>query len=481
MAIGVAPDTLDPAAQTATPVAQIVDMTVERLVTLDAQNAVRPLLATRWRESSDRRTWTFWLRSGVRFQDGEPLTATAVRDSFHRLLDPATPGAQPGGLRVVSRVTAAGSEVRFTLRRPFTPFLRALTSPHAGILAPRSLALAANDGGRLLTPIGTGPYRLTGRGADYVSLRRSDSYWGATPPYARQIFRVVPQDAEREALLRDGQVDVALDPPPADLQDLSTTGGDQLLAVPSDRMLAIAIDTQDSRQPQLQDPTVRQALSHAVDTAGIVRTLLAGSAVAAVSPLAPTTFGFCSTGAYTYDPALAQSMLEQAGAGGMRLTLATPVGRDAADLSVAQAVAGALDAVGLQVTVAAEPSWPDYLRRLATSGPSTPDLALLGWAPSSVDGVEALAPFQTAGRPPHGLGFSRFDDPAADELITQASSANDAAVREQALCQASREVWQGAPAIFLYSPDQTVVASRAVSGLTVLPADGLVTTWAAPS
>jgi glutathione transport system substrate-binding protein len=106
---------------------------------------------------------------------------------------------------------------------------------------------------------------------------------------------------------------------------------------------------------------------------------------------------------------------------------------------------------------------------------------LLGWAPSSVDGVEALAPFQAAGRPPHGLGFSRFDDPAADELITQASSANDAAIREQALCQASRVVWQGAPAIFLYSPDQTVVASRAVSGLTVLPADGLVTTWANPS
>jgi ABC-type transport system substrate-binding protein len=207
---------------------------------------------------------------------------------------------------------------------------------------------------------------------------------------------------------------------------------------------------------------------------------MAGTATPAQSPLSPVAFGWCSTGTFTYDPALAQSMLQSAGAQSMHLTLAAPEGRDAADTTVAQAVAGDLEAIGLRVTVTVEPSWPRYLQQITSSAGNASDLALLGWAPASTDGTEGLAAFTRAGWPPAGLGFSRFDDPTADQLIARAASATGRANRQQALCQASRIIWQAAPAIFLCSRQLTAVAQKGVSGLHTQPDDALVTTWATP-
>src|SRR5437016_11469619 len=75
-AIGIDPDTLDPAAQTTTTSAQIVDMMVETLVKVNEKGTIDPLLATRWDPSSDGLTWTFTLRQGIKFQDGTPFNAT---------------------------------------------------------------------------------------------------------------------------------------------------------------------------------------------------------------------------------------------------------------------------------------------------------------------------------------------------------------------------------------------------------------------
>src|SRR5947209_20455705 len=81
VAIGIDPDTLDPAAQTTTTSSQIIDMMAETLVRVDEKGAIQPLLATRWESAADGLSYTFTLRSGVRFQDGTPLNAQAVKFS----------------------------------------------------------------------------------------------------------------------------------------------------------------------------------------------------------------------------------------------------------------------------------------------------------------------------------------------------------------------------------------------------------------
>src|SRR5215471_21721669 len=125
VAIGIDPDTLDPAAQTTTTASQIVDMMVETLVTIDEKGALKPLLATKWEQSADGLSWTFTLRTGVKFSDGSPFNAQAVKFSIDRLLSPNTFKGQPGilgGKTGIDHVTVVDdSHVKFTLKTKLAP------------------------------------------------------------------------------------------------------------------------------------------------------------------------------------------------------------------------------------------------------------------------------------------------------------------------------------------------------------------------
>src|SRR2546430_10989721 len=140
VAIGIDPDTLDPAAQTTTTSAQIVDMMAETLVTIDDRGALRPLLATKWDPSSDGLSWIFTLRQGVKFQDGTPFNAQAVKFSIDRLLSPSTFKAQPnilGGRTGIDHVDVLDDgHVRFTLKTKLAPFVAALTQAQSAIVSP---------------------------------------------------------------------------------------------------------------------------------------------------------------------------------------------------------------------------------------------------------------------------------------------------------------------------------------------------------
>lgn len=222
VAVPIDPETLDPAA-VATPAAgQVVRLVVETLVAVDQQGRVRPLLATGWDVTTDATAYTFTLRSGVRFSDGEPFDAAAVVVSFDRLLDPRIVRARPGPLTVVQAVRAMdATHVAITLERPYPQLPRALAAIQAAIVAPKSISASRLTPPQLLRLVGTGPFvlkdRVIGR---HLTLERNPRYWGSRPGYAEQLFDVVPADAVREAMLTAGHADVTL-VPSRDLPTLS--------------------------------------------------------------------------------------------------------------------------------------------------------------------------------------------------------------------------------------------------------------------
>src|SRR5919197_4863458 len=121
-AIGIDPDTLDPAAQTTTTVGQIVLMMVEPLATVDQNGKVQPVLATKWEMAPDAMSYTFTLRQGVKFSDGEPFNAQAVKFNLDRLLSPTTFKSQPGVLKVIKETQVIDdSHVKINLKQPFAP------------------------------------------------------------------------------------------------------------------------------------------------------------------------------------------------------------------------------------------------------------------------------------------------------------------------------------------------------------------------
>ena len=348
VAIGIDPDTLDPAAQTTTTAQQIVDMMAEGLVSIDSKGNTIPLLATSWSNAPDGLSYTFTLRSGVKFSDGTEFNSKAVKFSIDRLLSPDTYKSQKGVLGVISQTEAVDdSHVKFTLKNPFSPFVAAMTQTVAAIISPASVTVAPNTPAQIQQPIGTGPYKFSERQAgDHITMVKNPNYWGTKPNFDTQVYKIVPEATSRETLVKAGQADVIMLPPANDLPALRNDPNVKVVLSASDRTIQMVIDTVDPVNTYLQKKEVREALNYAVDKSAIIKNVMFGAAVPLEGPMAKTLAGFCATGSYGYDVGKAKQMLQSNGAAGMKVRLISPTGRYVQDFQVAQAVAGYLrDAV----------------------------------------------------------------------------------------------------------------------------------------
>ncbi|HEX6547167.1 MAG TPA: ABC transporter substrate-binding protein [Candidatus Dormibacteraeota bacterium] len=485
VAIGIDPDTLDPAAQTTTTASQIVDMMVERLYTMDSSGNTVPQLASGDPQvSSDGLTYTIPLRTGVKFSDGTAFNAAAAKQSIDRLLDPNTFKTQPGVLSVIASTSAQDdSHLVVKLKSPFAPFVAALTQTNAAILSPVSLTQQGNTAQKVVVPVGTGTYVFKERVAgDHITLSANTNYWGTKPNYDTQVIKIVPDDPSREALIRSGGADVIISPPLSDLPALSKDSTVKVLAAKADRTIFISIDTVDQNVALLQKPEVRQALNYAVDKKTIIQNVMFGQAVELDAPMSKTLFGYCSVGTYNYDVNKAKSMLQAAGASGMTVKLGSPTGRYPQDIKVAQAVAGYLRDAGLNVQGPMTSDWPTYLGSVnVPPAQAKYDMHLLGWAPAYLDASQQFEQFRSDRIPPKGLETSYYSNQQVTDLVVKAGSETDQNQRKTDYCSASKIVWNDAPWIFLYNQSFPIVYSSKVTGVGSFPNEKFDTRYASPA
>jgi peptide/nickel transport system substrate-binding protein len=484
VAIGINPDTMDPQAQTTTTVGQIVLMVVEPLVTVNAQGKVEPVLATSWKQSSNGLSYTFNLRQGVTFQDGEPFNAQAVKFSLDRINDPNVYKAQPGLLRdIKDTVVVNNYQVRVDLKTTFPAFIPAMSQITAGIIAPKSVTADGNTPAKIVHPVGTGPYSFQEFAqSDHVTLNRFSGYWGKKPAYKTQVYKVVPEQASRESLVKAGQADIAIGFPVNDLPALKAESNVKVILGPSDRTVYMPINTVDKKQPLLQNPKVRQALNYAVDKNAIVKNALFGAGQVSTAPMSPDLFGYCKTGPYSYDPQKAKQMLQQAGAEGMSIKLMSPQGRYINDYTVSQVVAGDLRAVGLKVTFPNPLDWPSYLAYTEEVAPGTDnvDVHMIGWAPSYLDATQQTE-IMIPPLPPTGDDSSYYANPQVVSLLTKANTELNPAQRKADYCTASKQFWNDAPWIFLYEQKNPILTTTGVTNVQPLPNEQVTTAWAKPT
>jgi peptide/nickel transport system substrate-binding protein len=488
VAIGVAPDTLDPMRQTTTTIQNIVQMAVQTLVQVNKEGQLEPMLATSWSHSSDGMTWTFTLRKGVKFSDGEPFNAQAVVTSLDRALDPTNVCPLCGQMPTfVKSVTATDSDhVQFTLSQPVATnfFLGNLSGVQLGILAPNTIQKGTPAYKDDEHPVGTGPYILQEYvSGDHVTMVRNPNYWGKKPAYKEQVIKIVPTAATREALLRAGQAQVILDPPTADLPSLESDPNLKVLLAPDDRTIFISLDTVSTSQPLLQKVQVRQALNYAVDKAAIVKGTLYGAAVPMTAPMAPSLFGYCKMpNQYNYDPTKAKQLLQAAGAEGMTLKLISPTGRYIQDFQAAENVASYLRQVGINVEGPTTMDWPTYVSTLnVPSSKATTDAGLLGWAPGFLDASQQMVIFDGPLQPPKGLNTAYYNNPTVNNLISEAATQINTTERAAEYCQAEKIIWNDAPWIFLWVQKFPMAYSAKVTGVSYVPNESFNTIYAAPA
>lgn len=480
IAVGVDPDTLDPAQLTTTTVGNIVDYMLETLTKLAPDGSIQPWLAERWSVSPDGLQYTFTLRQGVTFHDTQPLHAEAVKWNLDRLKDPEVRVPGRASYPIAQTDVVDAMTVRVTLKRPYTPFISALSSSTASILSPTAVTQHGNAYKNYAHIIGTGPYVFQERKkGEKITVAKYATYWGKQPHYDQVTFRIVPEAATRESLLLAGQVDLIILPPVADLPALQANKAVKVLMAPSNRTIFIGMNTQ---KAPLSDVRVRQALNYAVDKQAIIANVLFGAGQPMDAPMASSLFGYCPVGTYEFDPAKAKKLLAEAGiAPGTQLALIHPTGRYVQDKEATQAIAGYLRDVGITPQIQTM-DWPSYISTVnAAPDKNTTQLHYLGWAPAFLDASQQMQQFLSSAAPPNGLATTFYNDAQVDTWITAAEEESQPAKRQELYCQIAKQVWQDAPWLFLWVQHFPIVYTAKVTGVGALPNEKFDALYAQPA
>jgi peptide/nickel transport system substrate-binding protein len=321
VALQLEPPNLDPTSGAAVATDEVVYRNIfEGLVRLDAQGAVRPLLATWWEVSPDGLTYTFHLREGVRFQDGTVFDAGIVKFSLERALAPASTNVQKQALSAIRQIEVVDPRTaRLRLSSPDSNLLYTLAWGDAVMVSPKSAA------GLATTPVGTGPFRFAGwRRGDTVTLVRDDGYWGQ-PARLRQVkFKFIADPAAAYAAIKTHEIDAFPDyPAPENLAQLRADPALKVITAPSEGEVILGIN---SRKGPLADVRVRRALQYALDRRAIIDGAMYGYGTPIGSHFPPQNAAYVDlTGLYPYDVARAKALLAQAGyPNGLDLTLKLP-------------------------------------------------------------------------------------------------------------------------------------------------------------
>jgi len=313
--------TLDPGVSPTTVTGLIGRTIFDSLVVQSGPTEFKPWLATKWDLSADGREYTFTLKSGVKFTDGTPFDAAAVKATLEHIVDPATKSQYAASLIAPfeSATVVDPSTVKVTLKQSFRPFLQALSTPYLGIQSPKALALPAAE----YKPVGTGPFSFVSweqqkdvtltRNPDYTSAPPNASHTG--PAYLQTLkFNYVPEDATRYGALTSGQVQGTASVPPNRIGSLQSNDKFRVLKTELPGVnYNLYLNTKNG---PTSDPLVRQALQAAVDIPALVNTVYAGQYTAARNALSPTTPDYdkaAESSLQAFDVEKAKSLLDQAG------------------------------------------------------------------------------------------------------------------------------------------------------------------------
>src|SRR6056297_534067 len=221
IAIGAEPESLDPVRMTSAPAATVGEHVVERLIYMEEDGSLTPMLATGWDSNDEGTVWTFDIREGVEFHDGEPLNAEAVATNLRRFVNPDVGAAYAFLLGTVEEIEAVGEyELQLSLSQPFAPILSHLSHSFIGIVSPAQLeGLAPED--TIEIPVGTGPYEMVdwSRG-DSISLEVNEDFYGDTPEIPNVRFEFIPESSAQIVALETGEVDAMMRVPPQEVERL---------------------------------------------------------------------------------------------------------------------------------------------------------------------------------------------------------------------------------------------------------------------
>ncbi len=316
------PDTLDPQRTSTQVASMILHYAGDTLVSKDPQGKIVAGLASTWTVSKDGLTYTFKLKPNVKFQNGDPLDAAAVKASIQRAVDPSLKSPITAGYfeQLAGITTPDKTTVVIKLKKPSALFLENMADSRASIIDAKSAKTAGDQFGR--APVLSGPWMVSKwESGTQIILKRNPNYsWGPAyvhkgPVYLDQLsFRVIPDAATQVSAFKANDVQALTTVPPNDVDPLKSSGSYSLnKAIRTGVGLFLEFNT--TKAP-FNDARVRKAFNMLLNKDALVKVVLKGQGIPACGPLSPSLRGFwqgmCGY-APKYDVKQALALLAQTG------------------------------------------------------------------------------------------------------------------------------------------------------------------------
>ena len=447
LAMVLEPTGLDPTVAPAAAIGEIVHYNVlEGLTKINMDGSITPLLAESWSMDPDGKSYTFKLRRGVKFHDGEAFDASDVKFSFERArAEGSTNKAKKAVFDNISRIdTPDAHTVILVLAQADGNFLFRMGENTAVILDPKSAASTASK------PIGTGPFRFDNWAkGSAVTLVKFDGFRNAPAVKLRKVtFRFINDAAAQVAALLAGDIDAM--PRFGALQSLKQFQGDARFSVTAGGTEGKTIVSINNKKKPFDDVRVRRAIAAAIDRQAVIDGAQEGFGKPIGSHMVPSDAGYVDlTGVNPYNPEKAKALLKDAGVNtplNVTLTLPPPeYARKGGEIVAAQ-----LAKVGIIAKIE-NVEWAQWL-----SGPFKGNFDL-----TIISHVEPLD-FDRYADPAYYWGY---DSKAYRDLVAKHSSTPDAKGRLKVLGDIQRQLATDSVNAYLFQLPQFAVAKKNLKGL----------------
>jgi peptide/nickel transport system substrate-binding protein len=461
IAVRSGPTTLDPRQGADESSQRVSQLIFNSLMEWGDDLRVHPALAERL-EQPDPLTYVAHLRRGVRFHDGHELTARDVVYTFAAFVDPSFVSPLKGAYTLLRSVTAVDDyTVRFTLAEPFAAF------PIQLVLPP---IVPDGSGDRMrVAPIGTGPYRFVRYdNDDTVVVTAFEEFWKGPPHNAGLIVKVIPDDTMRGLDLRKGATDMVINDLPPDIVHQLTRDGS--FAVAPSPGLDFSYIGFNMRDPILADRRVRYAIGYAIDRDAIIKYMRRDLARPAAGLLPDQAWAFePDVHRFTYDPALAMRLLDEAGyrdpdgeGPEPRLRLSLKISSSEETRLQSTVVQEDLRRVGIELDLRSyefATFFADVLR-------GNFQLFSLQWTGGGLVDPDILRRvFHSDQIPPLGFNRGYYRNPDVDRWLDVATQSTNEDERGRAYREAQKLIATDAPYIPIWNRTNVIVAQQSLTGL----------------
>lgn len=425
------------------------------LLMRDAEGEIQPHLAKEYKKVDDN-TYEFTLNEGVKFHNGDELTAEDVKFTLERVAKDETLKSH-GDFDTIDEVKVLDPLTFQIITNEPDPMLLSRISRQASGILPKKYIDENGMDEFLKNPIGSGPYKFKEWKKDnQITLVKNEDYFGEKGEYENVVFRAIPEDSTRVAELLTGSVDLIANVPPSDWDRVNNSDNSTIVNDSSNRTYMLFLRTQEGWPTS--DVKVRQAIDYAIDDKALVDSLLDGGGTPTLTRVNPGNVGFEESlyDKYNYDIDKAKQLLEEAGySDGVTIELAGPTGRYIKDREVMQLIAGMLEEAGIHTEMNLM-KWGPFSE--LRDQEKFKDGYLIALGSSFFDAGQALDYYGTE----RSASINGYSNEKIDQLLEEANTSLDPEEREKKYQEVQKIASEEMPIIPLFQIDQFFGVNKSV-------------------